>query len=108
MIGDDIRAVLSKNIKNYRNYLSLSQADLAEKVNISISFLSSIERGTKWPYPDTLAGIARALKVEVFELFRAEQLLDNATKPKVDSLINEITATVESSIKKTYLKYLKN
>jgi transcriptional regulator with XRE-family HTH domain len=106
MIGDDIRAILSQNIKNYRSYNSLSQADLAEKAGISISFLSNIERGNKWPYPETLASIAKALNIEIFELFRAEKE-DCTTKVKVDSLVNEITASVETAIKKTYLQYLK-
>jgi transcriptional regulator with XRE-family HTH domain len=38
---------------------------LAEKADISIPFLSEIERGNKWPYPDTLSKLAKALKIEL-------------------------------------------
>jgi transcriptional regulator with XRE-family HTH domain len=107
MNGTDVRAVLSQNIKNFRRLHSLSQADLSEKARISINFLSNIERGNKWPYPDTLANIAKALKVEVFELFQPEKAIDGAAKVKVDSLINAIAASVEKTIKKTYLRHLK-
>jgi transcriptional regulator with XRE-family HTH domain len=48
----------------------LSQAALAEKADISITFLSNIERGIKYPTSDTIAAIANGLDVEVFELFR--------------------------------------
>jgi len=70
MNGKDLRTVLSSNIKLYRRNHGWSQADLAEKADISITFLSSIERCVKWPYPDTLVKIAKALKIEEFELFR--------------------------------------
>ena len=35
---------------------------MAYEANISIPFLSDIERGNKWPHPDTLASIATALQ----------------------------------------------
>jgi len=69
MTGVDLRHILSKNIKLFRNQRSLSQIELAEKADISIPFLSNIERSNKWPHPDTLVKIAKALNVEVFMLF---------------------------------------
>jgi len=70
MNGDDLRRILSKNIKLLRSQRSLSQIELAEKANISIPFLSNIERQIKWPHPDTLARLAKALDVEVYALFQ--------------------------------------
>ena len=64
MTGSDIRKLLSQNIKYFREVRRLSQADLAYEANISIPFLSDIERGNKWPHPDTLASIATALQEE--------------------------------------------
>jgi transcriptional regulator with XRE-family HTH domain len=46
--------------------------ELAEQADISMNFLSEIERGNKWPYPETLQNLAMALGVEVFELFKPE------------------------------------
>jgi len=66
-----VRNALGQNIKKYRNIREWSQADLAEKAGLSIPFLSAIERGTKWAYPDTLYNLAAALEVEVYELFKA-------------------------------------
>jgi transcriptional regulator with XRE-family HTH domain len=109
MIGNELRAVLSQNIKNYRTYRSLSQADLAEKAGISITFLSNIERGNKWPYPETLTNIAQALEIEVYELFKPDSTtIDDTAKVKINSLVNDISASVQESIKRTYLQYLKN
>jgi len=70
MTGTDLRNILSKNIKLLRGQRSLSQIELAEKADISIPFLSNIERQNKWPHPDTLAKLAQALDVEVYMLFQ--------------------------------------
>ena len=68
--GQELRVILGKGIRFYRQQRQLSQASLAEKANISITFLSNIERGIKYPTSDTLSALANGLGVEVFELFR--------------------------------------
>ena len=105
MNGKDLRAILSHNIKRYRDNHGWSQADLAEKADISITFLSNIERGKKWPYPDTLVKIAKALRVEEFELFRRENAISNDTTTFIDRLVADISESVDISIKKTYRQY---
>ena len=106
MEGKDLRTVLSSNIKLYRHNHGWSQADLAEKAEISITFLSSIERCTKWPYPDTLVKIAKALKIEEFELFRRKKAIANDTTTLIDRLVVDISVSVKDSIEKTYRRYL--
>jgi len=68
--GQKLRSILGKGIRFFRQQRQLSQAVLAEKSGISITFLSNIERGVKYPTSDTLSAIANGLGVEVFELFR--------------------------------------
>ena len=77
MDGAIIRGILAQNIKSFREHRKWSQADLASYSNISIPFLSEIERGNKWPYPDTLAKIANALNIKIHELFWDEPSSDN-------------------------------
>jgi transcriptional regulator with XRE-family HTH domain len=67
--GQELRAILGKGIRFYRQQRQLSQAALAERADISITFLSNIERGIKYPTSDTLSAIANGLDVEVYELF---------------------------------------
>jgi transcriptional regulator with XRE-family HTH domain len=71
--GQDLRALLGKRIQFYRKQRQLSQAALAEKADISITFLSKIERGLKYPTSDTLSGITNGLGVEVCELFQQDE-----------------------------------
>jgi len=68
--GQKLRGILGKGIRFYRQQRQLSQASLAEKAGISITFLSNIERGIKYPTSDSLSAIANSLEVEVYELFR--------------------------------------
>jgi transcriptional regulator with XRE-family HTH domain len=68
--GQDLRTILGKGIRFYRQQRQLSQAALAERADISITFLSKIERGIKYPTSDTLSAIANGLGVEAYELFR--------------------------------------
>jgi transcriptional regulator with XRE-family HTH domain len=107
MNGKNLRAILSNNIKQYRNNHGWSQADLAEEANISITFLSNIERGLKWPYPDTIVKIAKALKVEEFELFRRDKAIIDDTAMLIDRLVMDMSISVNNSIKKTYRQYFR-
>ena len=98
MRGSEIREVFGKNVKVYRNRRKWSQADLADYANISINFLGDIERGKKWPHPDTLAKLADALEIEVFELFMEENLEINL---KSKTLMNRFVKDVSVSLKKS-------
>lgn len=73
MTGKEVRQTLAKNIKKYRAQKGMSQAQLAEAADISLPFMSSIEQSSKWPYPDTFAQIADALKIEVSDLFTTQE-----------------------------------
>jgi transcriptional regulator with XRE-family HTH domain len=93
MTGADLRHILSKNIKLLRKQRSLSQIELAEKANISIPFLSNIERGNKWPHPDTLTKLAEALGVEVYALF----IIDYSPKEELEQLRQEIIQDIKNN-----------
>ena len=107
MTASDLRQVLSRNIKLLRSQRSLSQMELAEKADISIPFLSNIERSNKWPYPKTLVKLAKALDVEVHMLFQekippqsadARKTLARFKKDLSVSLHKTVAAAIDSSL----------
>jgi transcriptional regulator with XRE-family HTH domain len=98
MKGKELRTIFGKNVKLYRNRRNWSQADLAENANISINFLGDIERGKKWPHPDTLTKIAYALEIKVFELFLEEKIEINS---ETEILMNRFLTDVSLSINKS-------
>ena len=108
----DCRALLSRNIKRYRNRLGLSQLHLALELGLSTTFLSDIETGKKWVSALTLSQIAKALKIEVYELFKPEQnVRDNVTAAVAkylddvdETFIKSIEEAVRPAVKKSLVK----
>jgi transcriptional regulator with XRE-family HTH domain len=98
MGGKELRALFGKNVRVYRNRRNWSQADLAEHADISINFIGDIERGKKWPHPETLTKLADALEINVFELFMEEY---NEINPKTKNLINRFMKDMSLTINKT-------
>jgi transcriptional regulator with XRE-family HTH domain len=60
---------LAANLKEYRQKLGMTQAELAEKANVSTHYLAMIETCKKCPKPDMLEQIAKSLGVESYKLF---------------------------------------
>jgi transcriptional regulator with XRE-family HTH domain len=115
MTGTDLRHILSKNIKTLRIKRSLSQIELAEKADISIPFLSHIERNNKWPHPDTLVKLAKALDVEVYTLFqnsghslpdKERRILEQFKKDIATSIHKSVKTAIDSSIETIGERYL--
>lgn len=65
---------IGKNIKNYRKEKIMTQKELAEKANISRSYLADVENGRYNPSLDVLNSIANSLEV------KTSDLLDNENK----------------------------
>jgi transcriptional regulator with XRE-family HTH domain len=105
MDGQAIKAILGKNIKLLRKQKGLTQAVLAEKTDISIIFLSSIERGIKFPKPDTLGKIAQVLNIEVFELFKGS-LVPADSKKLVAAISKDIKKKLNAALEDIFEQYL--
>jgi len=105
MDGQAIKDDLGKTIKFLRFRRGLSQADLAEKAGISITFLSTIERGIKFPQPDILSKLAKVLEVEVFELFKTD-VVPTDSKEIMSQLSEDITKNINMTIENVFKQYL--
>ena len=114
MGGQEIRAALGKNIKLIRYHRQFSQAILAEKADISIAYLSKIERGIKYPKPEILSQIAEGLGVEVYELFKinsapnlAPIIVRNDNKKMISRLSKVMTRKVNNAMEGVFRDFLK-
>ena len=76
---DTLSRRLGRRIKALRLTAAMTQERLAEQASISVSFLSMIEGGRRMPHVSTLARLAHALGLPLFELFRFDA---TAEKPK--------------------------
>lgn len=71
-IVSEALASLAEQIRMWRKRHEMTQADLAMRSGISVSFISMIERGERSPSYDTLVQVGQALDVSLSELFRKE------------------------------------
>ncbi|MCL2441783.1 MAG: helix-turn-helix domain-containing protein [Treponema sp.] len=109
MDGKELRVVFGKNVKLYRSRRSWSQADLAEYANISINFLGDIERGKKWPHPDTLSKIADALEIKIFELFMEENTgINPETQTIMNRFVKDVSLTINKSLSQSVNQSIEN
>jgi len=111
MGGQEIKSALGKNIKMIRFKRQYSQADLAEKADISITFLSNIERGLKYPKPEKLSLIAESLDVEVCELFKinSEPNISPAGKSNNDrKMLNRLSKAMTRKVNNAMEEVFKN
>jgi transcriptional regulator with XRE-family HTH domain len=86
----NIRDVLAKNMKAYRNALGFSQAKLAEKVDTSTHYIGMIETQNNFPSPEMLERIAAALGIDTLDLFSAEKNLPETIKACRKSALKDI------------------
>ena len=66
----NITKLCAGNIRLYRNKSKLSQADVAKKAKLSVSYISMLERGERTPPLETLAALARTFKVKPADLLK--------------------------------------
>jgi len=102
----DLRNILSANIKHYRGLRKWSQVVLAEKMGISTNFLADIETGKSWISSVTLTKLANIFEIEVYELFKPKKACKDETKEAIKSIVNDISVTIEHSLKQITIKYL--
>ena len=65
----DVHTLLAQNVKKYRQILGISQAELAERINCSLTLIGNIEIKKRFPSSKNLDLLAQALGVRPADLF---------------------------------------
>jgi transcriptional regulator with XRE-family HTH domain len=91
-ISEQLACVI-ENIRKTRRAKQISQIDLANRANISQSFLASLESGKKQPSVLTIIKLARALEVNPGDLF--PRVIQDGKKPEdikeeIRNLLNKL------------------
>jgi transcriptional regulator with XRE-family HTH domain len=105
METQEIKNILGRNVKYFRFHRGLSQAALAEKADISVTFLSNIERGLMFPKAETLSRLTTSLGVEAAELFRTD-LAAPGSREMLERLSIDITRRVDLAMAEVFKVYL--
>ena len=87
----NVKEIFGNNIHTYRKAKKWSQEQLAEKVDISIKHLSTLETGKVFASAELIEKIAACLDVSVSALFYSpqEKSLDDSDLRKIEKIIQE-------------------
>jgi transcriptional regulator with XRE-family HTH domain len=71
---EKIRQILAHNIKKRRESLGITQEELAETANLSVQTINTIEGCRMWVSDKSITRLAKALNIEVFQLFMPHRM----------------------------------
>jgi len=100
-----LRHILATNIRNHRQLLGFSQANLAENAGIAPAYVAMIELEKKFPSDHVLERIANALKIEPTELFSANCYTVEEVRNLQKSVLEGIAQVVNTQINKFETKH---
>ncbi len=99
MEKSNLRKLFGEKVRILRKRKHLSQERLAEKANLHPTYIGVIERGEQAPTLDTIEKIARALDIEIKDLFLF-------SSGKTDKIKEEIIGFLVGKDSKTLQKIL--
>ncbi len=100
----DVKKLVGKRIREYRQKHKMSQEAFAEVIEIDSKHLSNIELGKNMPNPQLLLKIARTLNIEIKDLFEFYHLLPpKELKDAINTLVSRLN---DEQLQMTY-KYIK-
>ena len=109
---EGLRKTLSNNIREFRKELHLTQEQLAENADISLSYLADIEHCKTWISDKTLLKLAKSLHKKPFELFVEQKTVSEKSDiHKISNIIydekKELVKTISAICDKTIQKIMK-
>ena len=103
-VMDTLRDILANNLKENRKKCRISQAKLAEKANITTQYIAMIEVSRKFPTPEMLDRIAKALEIETYELFIVKPSPEDAMERLHNTLVCNIEKVVSEAVERAISK----
>lgn len=88
----DTKELIGNRIKELRKKRGLSQEQLSEKAEITPNYLSRVERGTENPTLDMFIKLAKALEVDMWEMF---EFGHRGSRRDLKSILNKIAGEAD-------------
>ena len=89
----DDKLFIAKKVRYYRKKMKLTQAELAEKVNLSVQHMSKIESGLYLPSLTTFFMLANVLKMDLVDFGYNLPISKNPLKNKLIEFISSASDT---------------
>jgi len=100
----NIKEILAANLKENRRKRGLTQEKLAELADMSLHYLAIIELGTNFPSGEMLEKLAKALEIQVFELFYPITTLEGTMHHLEKTIIANIEGVIDTAVKQSIYK----
>jgi len=97
----DVRVLLARNMKRYREVYKLSQMALAELVGCSPTMIGNIEIMRRFPSPDNLNRLAEAFRIPPAELFVEESVVYETLRDAYE-VKERLEANLQEAVDKTF------
>ncbi|MBQ7905787.1 MAG: helix-turn-helix transcriptional regulator [Spirochaetaceae bacterium] len=95
-----IRHIFIQNLKYYRKQAGLTQEKLAEKIEMSTSYIGDMEARERFPSAETIDKIADALDISVSMLFNERGSPESTQK----TFVKNYGKTLQEELSKRILK----
>jgi len=92
--------IFIKNLKEYRKKCGFTQAQLAEKVKVTPNYIGMLEMGRNFPATDLIERIAKALNIEMYELF----VETSSPTKELEKLRQDIMLEIKKTITETVIQ----
>lgn len=106
MESEELRKILSFNIKNERKKLGYTQEKLAEVADLSSQTVNDIEGCRMWVSDKTITKLAQVLNIEVYQLLIPATRLETLTIK--DTGTNKLLTDLENNVIKNIRQHFRN
>jgi transcriptional regulator with XRE-family HTH domain len=98
-----IRETFANNLRESRRKCGLTQAQLAEKAEISHHYLAMVELARNIPKVETIERLAKALNVELYKLFIVPLYPDTEeVEKRYGTIFSELKDIVKESVNEAF------
>ncbi|GBU28507.1 hypothetical protein R84B8_02066 [Treponema sp. R8-4-B8] len=95
---EEIRRILAQNIKSRREFLGLTQEKLAEAAELSVQTINTIEGCRMWISDKSITRLAKALDMDVFQLFVPYHLNKNELNTSSAAVLLELRQKAKTAV----------
>jgi len=101
---EKIRQILAHNIKKRRESLGMTQEELAETANLSVQTINTIEGCRMWISDKSITRLAKALNIEIFQLFMPHRMSINELDTRHAAVLLEFWQKTKLVVEKMNLQ----
>jgi DNA-binding XRE family transcriptional regulator len=113
--SQEIRKILSNNLKKHRIKMDFTQEKLAEMAGLSVQTINDIEGGRKWVSDKTIIKLSVSLGIECYQLLlpdinikKKDETTPTQSLIELKRNIQKIIGSIEPQIEMQFMDFIKS